>query len=50
MIDIVDVDSALQEARTAIQQDGTLLKLITDKENTQSKIHRWWKHLTGKQK
>ncbi len=50
MLDIVDVDSALQEAREAIQEDGTLLRLISEKENTQRKIHRWWKHLTGKQK
>lgn len=46
LLDITTVDYGLKDARTAVQKDGTLSNLLSEKENVQTKIHRWWKHMT----
>lgn len=50
ILDISAVDIELKEARQNIQKDGTLRILLREKENIQTKIHRWWNHMTDGRK
>ena len=50
MLDLPKIDFAFKNARKKIQSDGTLGSLLREKENTQTKIHRWWDHMTDGRK
>ena len=45
-IAIKDIDDAMKQVREKIQEDGSLIQLLDEKENLQTKIQRWWKLLT----